>query len=238
MLKAIVWDFDGTLVDTRGKNLNVTKAIISEITGKLAESFTALSSLPDYEMANTNAANWRELYKKEFELTDEQIDYAGSLWTGYQLLDQTPVNFFSGIENTIKVLDRYAHGIVSQNSRKNIYEMLSSAGINNCFKTIIGYEEVDYSMQKPHPEGLLYCMSQLTALQEGEIILFIGDHETDAQCAANANRKLSYKAVFSVGAFYEKKDYSDTWTFKPDFKANHPDDILEIADKLNQQTVF
>jgi HAD superfamily hydrolase (TIGR01549 family) len=238
MLKAMIWDFDGTLVDTRVKNLNVTKAIIAEVTGGKAEEFPALSSLPAYENANTNAANWRELYKKEFALTDRQTDYAGSLWTKFQLIDQTSVTFFNGIVNAIKKLDDYSHGIVSQNSRKNIQEMLSAAGINNCFKTIIGYEEVDYSMQKPHPEGLLYCISQLVHLKLNEKVLFIGDHETDAACAANANKKFSYKAVFSAGAFYEKNDHSDLWKYKPDFKANHPDDIVEIADQLNNQHFF
>ena len=31
---AVIWDYDGTLVDTGMKNLNVTRNIVKKITGK------------------------------------------------------------------------------------------------------------------------------------------------------------------------------------------------------------
>lgn len=235
MLKAIIWDYDGTLVDTRQKNLNVTKAIISAVTGKPAEAFPVLDSVAVYDEANMKAANWRELYKTEFNLTDEQATYAGSLWTEYQLLDNTTVSFFTGINEVIHSLSFYRHGIVSQNSRQNITEVLGREGVDKHFKSIIGYEEVSFSMQKPHPEGLLQCITQLTKLDDKGIILYIGDHETDATCVHNANNALSRKAIYSVGAFYEKNDHSGSWTVQPDFKASHPKNILEIVDTLNTQ---
>ena len=39
---AVIWDFDGTLVDSHRKNLQVNRAIIHRLTGRRAASFTAL----------------------------------------------------------------------------------------------------------------------------------------------------------------------------------------------------
>ena len=45
---AIIWDFDGTLVDTHHKNLNVTRRIIEQIKQKRADNFPVLISLENY----------------------------------------------------------------------------------------------------------------------------------------------------------------------------------------------
>lgn len=232
MLKAIIWDYDGTLVDTRQKNLSVTRSIISAVTGKPADAFPVLASVPVYDAANMSAPNWRVLYKKEFGLDEVQTSYAGSLWTEYQLKDKTNISFFNGIGEVIHSLGDYGHGIVSQNSRQNITEVLNKEGVDKHFRVIIGYEEVSFALQKPHPEGLLQCISRLTQLNDDGYILYIGDHETDATCAHNANKVLCRKAVYSVGAFYEKQDHSSNWNIKPDFKANDPKDIIGIIMSL------
>ena len=233
MLKAIIWDYDGTLVDTRQKNLNVTSSIISAVTGKPSTTFPVLDSVTVYDAANMNAPNLRVLYKEEFGLNDDQATYAGFLWTAYQLKDTTAISFFNGISDVIHSLSHYGHGIVSQNSKQNITEVLKREGVDKHFKIIIGYEEVSFSLQKPHPEGLLQCIKQLTQLDDEGTILYIGDHETDATCAHNANNSLLRKAVYSVGAFYEKNDHSDSWAVAPDFKVNNPKDILAIVSSLN-----
>ena len=33
-VQAVIWDFDGTLVDTRQKNFNVTRALVERIKGE------------------------------------------------------------------------------------------------------------------------------------------------------------------------------------------------------------
>jgi phosphoglycolate phosphatase-like HAD superfamily hydrolase len=84
-INAIIWDYDGTLVDTCHKNLNVTKKIIASTTKTDASKFPALQSLEKYDVANRRTSNWRELYRQEFNLTENQIDEAGRMWSAYQL---------------------------------------------------------------------------------------------------------------------------------------------------------
>ena len=73
-INSVIWDYDGTLVDTKTKNLNVTKAIISEITGDINIENSVLNSLENYEQANIRSSNWRELYRNEFGFNKKQIN--------------------------------------------------------------------------------------------------------------------------------------------------------------------
>jgi len=234
-IRAIIWDYDGTLVDTRHKNLNVTRNIIESIIETDAEEFSALRSLENYSLANRRASNWRELYRQELNLAEKQIDEAGRLWTVYQLDDNTEVAFFAGIEAVIGELAEFPHGIVSQNSRSGIMQNLAKKQLLPFFKYIVGYEEVDLKKQKPEPDGLLTCMEKLSALESG-YVCYIGDHETDVRCVRAANRVLQKENVnvkiFSIGACYESGMDTSTWNTRPDFEAQKVEDILKIVDKI------
>ena len=234
-IQSIIWDYDGTLVDTRQKNLNVTRDIIESIVEISADAFSALNSLENYYNANRKASNWRELYRLEFNLTEKQIDDAGRLWTAYQLKDNTEVAVYDGIERVIGELEQYPHGIVSQNSSSNIAQNLEKNHLLPYFRYIVGYEEVDLNKQKPEPDGLLNCINRLSALEPG-YVCYIGDHETDALCVQAANRALQEKNVkikiFSIGACYDTGTDTAAWSVRPDFEAHRVADILEIVDKI------
>jgi HAD superfamily hydrolase (TIGR01549 family) len=235
-IKAIIWDYDGTLVDTRHKNLNVTKNIMQSITETDVLEFPALRSLEGYYLANRRASNWRELYRKEFNLTEKQIDEAGRLWTEYQLNDDTKVDFYEGIEAVICDLAEFPHGIVSQNSSSSITQHLEKKKLLPYFKHIVGYEEVDLKKQKPEPDGLLSCIEKLSMPVAG-CVCYIGDHETDVQCVRAANRKLQEEnanvQIFSIGACYDSGPNTSTWNFRPDYEVQKVEDILKIVEHIS-----
>jgi HAD superfamily hydrolase (TIGR01549 family) len=234
-INAIIWDYDGTLVDTRNKNLNVTRNIVESLIEKDADAFSALRSLENYHLANRRRSNWRELYRSEFNFSESQIDEAGQMWTAYQLSDDTKVTFYEGIEEVIGKLAEFPHGIVSQNSRSGITQHLEKNHLLPFFKNIVGYEEVDLKKQKPEPDGLLSCIERLSAFESG-FICYIGDHETDVQCAQRANRVLLENKVnvkiLSIGACYDPETDVSTWNDRPDYEAQKVEDILDIVDKI------
>ena len=236
-IKAIIWDYDGTLVDTRQKNLNVTKNIIQSITKIDAMEFRALRSLENYHLANRQTSNWRELYRQEFKLTERQIDEAGRMWTAFQLNDDTEVTFYEGIEGAICDLAQFPHGIVSQNSRKSIIQNLEKENLLPFFNYIVGYEEVDLKKQKPEPDGLLSCLQKLSALKSGKIC-YIGDHETDVLCVRAANRRLQESKVnvkiYCIGACYDSTTDTSNWNERPDFEAQQVEDIVKIVDHIRR----
>jgi HAD superfamily hydrolase (TIGR01549 family) len=233
---AIIWDYDGTLVDTRLRNLNVSRKIIDKVSGEGWDKFPALQTLENYHAAHTKATNWREFYKQSFGFNDKQIDEAGRMWTGYQLEDQTPIPLIDGVEETVKSLQSFPQGIVSQNSREIINQFLKESDLISYFNTIIGYEEVDLSRQKPHPDGLLMCIEKLTDSKPG-VVIYIGDHETDARCAVNANEIIGNDKqdirIVSVGAFYGFKVETSDWSVLPDYQIQRAGDIIDVINNLN-----
>ena len=84
-LRAVVWDFDGTLVDSRHKNLSVTRTILEQLGGHRPDDIESLRSLDTYERATLRSPNWRELYVREFGLTIEETDQAGHLWEQFHM---------------------------------------------------------------------------------------------------------------------------------------------------------
>jgi len=229
-ITAIIWDFDGTLVDTAGKNFNVAKQIITDLTGKNAESFPIFESLETYNSANRSYKNWRSMYKAEYGFSEEETDEAGGLWTEYQLQDDTPVEFFPGLVGVIKSLKAFPQGIVSMNSQSHIMQTLAENNVSDLFQFIVGYEEVDLRKQKPEPDGLLLCLEKLTGLASGNVF-YIGDHETDVKCAANANRALREQKpdvkIITIGALYGSAESGNN-SWEPDYRANRTEEITEV----------
>ena len=235
---AIIWDYDGTLVDSRQKNLNVSRKIVSKILKGDPTEIPALSSLTNYHQAHIKATNWREFYKESFEFDENQTDDAGRMWTGYQLEDQTPIPLIDGVEKAIISLRRFPQGIVSQNSRSIIANYLGNNNLLSYFDEIIGYEQVDLKRQKPYPDGLLMCIERLMDSRTG-YVLYVGDHETDVQCALNANNILSENKaeikIISVGAFYGFNVDTSGWSVLPDYQIQNAADIKSIVNNFDQK---
>jgi phosphoglycolate phosphatase-like HAD superfamily hydrolase len=216
-LRAVVWDFDNTLVDSREKNLAVTRRIVTHLRGAW-DRIPMLSSLESYEEALWRTRNWRDLYRSELGMDEKTIDEAGRLWTGYQIAETTAAPILPGIPEALEALRHLPHAIFSANSRRNI----------------VGYEEVHQRAQKPAPDGFLLCVERL-GLEEGGVLLYVGDHEVDAECAANANVELKRRSMpfraLSVGADYGRSEGSE-WSLEPDYRADSPDAVVRLAQAL------
>jgi phosphoglycolate phosphatase-like HAD superfamily hydrolase len=225
----IVWDYDGTLVDSRTKNFNVTRKIIEKSTGYSADTFPALKNLRVFEFAHQRSLNWRDFYKNEIGFSEDQISNVGELWTEFQLSDETPVALFPGIKHVIDLLSKYTQSIVSQNSKENIIKFVKNQEIDSLISCVIGFEEVPIHRQKPYPDGLLRCLEELN-ITEPAIVFYIGDHETDVELTLNTAHQLKSSQIkfISIGAFYIFKTDTSNWKYRPDFEAKKVDQILDI----------
>lgn len=234
-LCAVLWDFDGTLVDTRARNLQVNRRIIGEITGRPWEQFAVLRSQEVYDAAQRAATNWREFYRDNIGLDDARIDRAGERWAPYQLEDPTPVPLAEGIAEALGRLDGLAQGIVSQNARETIESMLSAHGLGRRFSCIVGYAEVAMTRQKPAPDCLLLGLEAMACTGPG-CVLYVGDHPTDIRCAASADRELAGLGrslrVASVAALWFPDAVDGGWAAGADHRAATPNEVVELAERL------
>lgn len=235
-VRAVIWDYDGTLVDTTVKNLRVTRAIMPLVSGRPLESFPALASVEAYRAADRRAANWRELNSREFGLRGSQVDEAGRLWAVYQSQDQTPVPFFEGLEAALVRLKDVPMAVFSQNSREEIKRSLVEAGLSGYFGSIIGYEEVTFGRQKPAPDGLLFCLKEM-GIGRGTVF-YVGDHDTDAECASRADsalvRRGSALKVVAIGAEFGDLGVGRSWSPAPDHVARKPSEVADLVERYGR----
>jgi len=234
-LRAVLWDFDGTLVDTRARNLSVNRRIIEEISGRSWREFPVLRSQAAYDAAQRTAVNWREFYRGNCTFTDLEIDRAGSCWAPYQTQDPTPAPLIDGVVEALGTLDGLPTGIVSQNDRETIESVLQAYGLGRRFGCIVGYAEVAMSRQKPSADSLLLGLERLTGLQPGRA-LYVGDHPTDIACVDNANRALEARGlglrVLSVAALWGSPERDPDWAATADHRAATPNEVVELVGRL------
>jgi len=232
---AVVWDFDGTLVDTCAKNMAVNRRIIEEVTGRPATEFEVMGSQEAYDRGQRISVNWREFYQTNFGMSEAETDLGGSRWTPYQLTDNTPTPPLKGIPQALSGFDGLPLGVVSQNCSKNISTTLEAHGLEESFQCIIGYQEVAGDRQKPAPDGLLLAIEMLTGLAPGRV-LYIGDHETDLKTVINTNRALGENDlpinVDLVAALYGMSDPNEGWVTDADHRAETPLDIVDLVERL------
>ena len=233
-LDAVLWDYDGTIVNSVPKNINITKSILSIVAPHLTQDNLPhyLQSEAAYHEANHAAENWQDLYVNYYGMTEDEMLAAGSLWAEHQLSNTTPVSLFTGVVDTIRDLSFVSHGICSQNSSENINNVLSDAQVGNYFKAVIGYDDVSVNGQKPSPEGGLNCLERMFGNPADKAIMYIGDHEADVQFARNLQAALGQNStVISVAVAYSGAR-PENWVFQPDFVIHSPRELTAICDKL------
>ncbi len=226
---AILWDYDGTLVNSVPKNIAITKQILSIVAPHLTRSNlpVCLQSEGNYHIANHQAKNWQDLYVNYYGMTENEMLKAGSFWSEYQLKNRTPVELFAEIKETINQIN-IPQGICSQNSSENIHQVLKINQLSNKFTSIIGYDDIPSSMQKPAPFSGIKCLQEIFGTIKNKTIIYIGDHEGDVEFARNIAKELQAKnKVISIVASYSGADVN-AWSYQPDYELKTPSDLLKI----------
>jgi len=233
-IDAILWDYDGTLVNSVPKNIDITKQILAvvapQLTGENLPQY--LLSEASYHIANHQAKNWQDLYSNYYGMTQDEMLVAGKMWSEYQLKNTTPVTLFDEIKHTINQIHQ-PQGVCSQNSSQNINRVLEEHGLTQKFHSIIGYDDIPSDAQKPEAQGGLKCLEQIFGSIQNKTIIYIGDHQGDIEFARNIEQKLCINSkVIAIAAKYSGAD-TQAWTYKPDFEIDKPTDLLKIINGIN-----
>ena len=232
-LEAVLWDYDGTLVNSVQKNIDITKIILSDIAPHLTGNNLPkyLLSESAYHEANHAANNWQDLYRNFYGLTESEMIRAGSLWAKHQQSNKTKVHLFDGISEILDNFSDLSHGICSQNSQDNIWKVLKQNGVDTSFHAVIGYDDVTSNTQKPHPFGGIKCLTEILGHSAVKLVMYIGDHEADVKFAQNIQENLGKGSrVISVAAAYSGAN-PKTWSVKADYVASNVSDLNLIIRK-------
>src|SRR5262249_18742259 len=139
--KAILFDWDGTLVDTYHSTFRAYALSLAEFGIELSEQ----------EFTARYTPHWNHFYA-ELNLHADHWEKASEKWQYY--FGQETIALMPGAAETLDLLKRagYRLGVVTATSRDRLADEMVGFGIGHLFDLWICNEDVNY--KKPHPEAL------------------------------------------------------------------------------------
>lgn len=203
MIKAILFDLDGTLVDT---------------TEFIYQAYEYVLSLHGFEVIKRNRLApyiGRSLQSIYQEIAPEgNVHLLMETHTNFQAKNFHLVKSFPSISEIIDKLKRLGFKLGIVTSRyKNAHQTLEAAGIQNTFDVIITADDVTRS--KPDPQGIFLALKSLK-LKPNQA-LFVGDAKADIEMGKNAEVK-TVAVTYGFGG--------------KDIKNSNPDYVIDDIGKL------
>ena len=187
-IECVLFDLDGTLVDTAPDFVIVVNRLLAEH-----------DKLPiDAELiCQTVSDGARALVKLAFDIGEEHESFAGLnqrlLDLYYEQLQDTQALLYPGMGDLLSKLEDadIGWGIVTNKPQMYSTMLLEKLNLLSRCKSLICPEHVEN--RKPHPEPILLACEQLGCGTERTV--YIGDHIRDIQAAKNAD-------VIAIAAAY------------------------------------
>ncbi|MDP9121125.1 MAG: HAD-IA family hydrolase [Acidobacteriota bacterium] len=174
--RLLVFDWDGTLMDSVASILACTQAAIRD---------TGLGNMPDERIRHTIGLGMREaietLYPGCGEVRFHQIiDRYRDHW--YSTYRDRPVLFPGVSEMLARLLSRgYLLAVATGKSRRGLEQALAQSGVGGCF---VVTRTADEARSKPHPQMLLDILDEL-GIAAGSALM-VGDSTHDLRMARSA----------------------------------------------------
>lgn len=176
MFKYVIFDVDGTILDTE-------KAILKSLQKVLKEEGK------DYQLEDLRFALGIPGIETLKKLNVTDLERVHPKWSETVLEFSHEVSVFQDLENVIKTLSEspVRTGIVTSKTKQELIDEFEPFGLSSFFEYTICASDTE--KHKPHPEPLLACLDGLNANQDETI--YIGDSIYDMQCAKSAGVKFA-----------------------------------------------
>jgi len=189
-VSAIVFDWDGTLVDTLPAILEANITVLREHGLPFDEARYRAAYAPD----------WRLMYRR-LGVPEAAVEAAGARWLGLYR-EAGALRPFDGIEAALRRLVAAGHrlGIVTAGHRAVVEGQLELFGLADLFTAKVCGD--DALAAKPDPEPLLRALEELDAVDRPERAIYVGDAPDDMRMA----RTVGAMSVGIVGALASADD--------------------------------
>ncbi len=191
-IKAVVFDLDGTLVDTAPDFIVVLNQLLAE---------EGCAPLPDQRIRDTVSNGARALISLGFDLDEQDPEFERlrlrllDLYSGHLAVFSKT---FAGIDELLSTLKQHnlLWGIAT--NKPEIYTTPLLQGLGLTPDCVICPDHV--AERKPHPESLHLAAQQLGITPEN--IIYVGDHIRDIECGRRAGS-------VTIAAYYGYIDEGD-----------------------------
>lgn len=213
MIKAVLFDLDGTFADTAPDLAYALNEVRQE---------RQLPPLPieAVRVETSNGAN--ALIKLGFGIARDHPDFSTlreRLLFIYRNNIARHTTLFEGMSDLLDVLDQqnYAWGIVTNKPEYLTMPLLEQLGLTQRSGCIVSGDTTAYS--KPHPEPLLYASKLLE--KEPHQCMYVGDAKRDIEAGIRAGMKT----LVATFGYLSPSDEPDQWG--ADGAVDHPLEILK-----------
>ena len=176
MIKGVLFDFDGVLIDSKQSTIAYFQETFRhfKIPVPREEDFENILGLKTIDM----------LKKLLPHLSDGELapifDYNRKMSIKYvSKITLTP----NAIEALTLLKGKYALGLITSRSKQGVKMLFDMYKLDRFFPVVLDREDVSH--HKPHPEGIETAM-RILHLKSNEVV-YIGDTKEDIEAAHNAN---------------------------------------------------
>jgi len=208
-IKAIIFDLDGTLIDSVTDLANSVNYTLAEI---------GLPMHTRQEIRSYIGDGVQKLIKRSLGQEHlEKFDQAFAIFMDHYNLHCTDNTvLYPGVAETLPLLaENYSLGVLTNKSLKFSVKILQTLGIDSYFKEVLGGDSLP--TRKPDPAGI-FCLAEKWHLLPDQIIM-VGDHATDIEVGSRAG----CKTVFINGGFGQTRGLMPDMTI---------DSFAELPDAL------
>ena len=216
-IKAVLFDFDGTLVDTNPAVINSWQYMASKVLGDVRFPLDYLTATFGKPLVDCMAQTIIDYDIKGYTPTE-----LCKIYREYQRFNQDKMGDpFPGIKDLVYALKEkgYKLGIVTSRKNQDTRNQLVRTDID-IFDAVVGMD--DTQIHKPEPEPCLICCQKL-GVDPSEAIM-IGDSRYDIACGNNAGAAT----VFVTWSACEKAENLEGM-FKPDHVVDTAEEIEKIV---------
>ncbi len=208
-IDGILFDWDGTLVDTSQKAFAATQNALLDLGIFLQYELYEQIYTPD----------WHHIYRA-LGLPRRQWDEADRLWLRHYGEDIPRMG--EGDRRTLgKLALKYRLGVVTSANRSRVRREIKALGLAEHFGSVISGDDVQN--RKPHPEGLEAAMEQIG--KPSHVCCYVGDSPDDIEMGKRAG-------VRTIGIFSGYPGAKKLRSANPDFCIQN---LSQLAGILNRE---
>ena len=174
--KLIVFDWDGTLMDSEARIVACMQATIDDL-GLPVRSAEQIRNIIGLGLRESVATLFEDLSETDYHALVDRYRYH------FLVGDKTPSLMFEGVMDLLARLAAKGHflAVATGKGRQGLDTVLEETQLKTVFHAT---RCADETFSKPHPQMLLDIMAELGA--EANETIMIGDTEYDMQMANNA----------------------------------------------------
>ena len=216
MINTVLFDFDGTLVNTNDVIIASWQHTYMYYLGR-EESLEKITACFGEPLLLTMEREFPEVDPRE----------SAEVYRNFQKENADElVKIFPGIKELLESLktDGFRMGVVTSRTRESAQRYMDMFGIGDYFEEMVSCE--DTNIHKPNPEPILLCLKKMGITAEEA--LMVGDSPFDIKCANNAGVKSVLVGWRITGDGQTLIDDA-----REDFTISEPSELVGVLKRLN-----